>query len=347
MLSFKDSGKNIAIAKVKGGKHNNKIVYLDPDGGKVTTDKGEIDKIQQTANLLHKFVCPHCKMLMSRKDALQRHLKYDCKVLKVQNYMNEYMDDLLKERLFGGCKDDKDCDTCEKKICGSKSDNIGKELLIKDKGVIMPLPNTQKREILYVAGPMGSGKSYYTGKYLESFRKLFPKKKMFLFSRVEQDESLDKIKGLKRIKLDDLNPDDFKNGFDSKKDLNNSMVVFDDIDTFNNKKLVDEILRLRDDIMKCGRDQTDSGKDIYCICTNHQVTDYKSTRDLLNECTSITLFPQSGSTYGATRCLKYYCGIGQKEIDKLLKLPSRWITIYKRFPMYCIYEKGIYLMNKD
>ena len=216
----------------------------------------------------------------------------------------------------------------------SKKNN---ELMLND-GKIVPLPNnvlTEEGERILVAGPSGSGKTTYSRNYIIEFRKMFPKiKDLIVFSRSTEDKALDDLKPM-RIKLDEgivKEPIPIES-------LSNSIVLFDDIDTIQNKKVKEAVISLRDDINQCGRKYN-----IYCISTSHQLTNYKSSRELLNECQSITFFPKSGSAYGIKYFLKQYCGLGKNEIEKIMKLPSRWITIVKRYPNYVLYESGAYLL---
>ena len=80
-----------------------------------------------------------------------------------------------------------------------------KELETKDKDFIQPIPDSSKeRSIIYCSGKSGSGKSYFVMKYVKEYQKQHPKNDVILFSSITSDAgSLDKIKGLKKMKLDD------------------------------------------------------------------------------------------------------------------------------------------------
>lgn len=129
-----------------------------------------------------------------------------------------------------------------------KNDNtLMKEFNIHD-GILHPLPNPKSKENLYISGRAESGKSTYGGNYLEEFKKMFPKKKIIIFSGVNYDKALDRFKPI-RIKIDQKiidKPIELK-------ELKNSICVFDDIDALDNKKLEDAVVRLRDKIMMNGR----------------------------------------------------------------------------------------------
>jgi len=77
-------------------------------------------------------------------------------------------------------------------------------LVLQGNQVFQPIPNTSKeRNILYVTGASGSGKSYYTAAYCNEFKRIFPKRDIYLFSSLSDDSSIDRIRGLKRITLND------------------------------------------------------------------------------------------------------------------------------------------------
>ena len=67
------------------------------------------------------------------------------------------------------------------------------------------MPYTMKdegntRQILYVSGASGSGKSYYASSYIKEYVKMFPKNDVFVVSSVDKDKQLDSIKNVKELK---------------------------------------------------------------------------------------------------------------------------------------------------
>lgn len=211
--------------------------------------------------------------------------------------------------------------------------NVQKEFIIHD-GEMMPLPNIGKTERIYVAGPTDSGKTTWVSKYMKEFKRLFPKKKRYVFSDVKEDKPLDKL-GILRIDLDeDLITDPLR-----PEELKSSLVIFDDIDSIQNKKLSKTVEALRDSLLKRGRHE-----EIYMVVTAHQLTNYKESRTILNECGAIVFFPRSGSSHAIEYCLRNYCGLNKQQIKRVFQLPSRWVMLYKNYPMFVIYQTGIYLL---
>jgi energy-coupling factor transporter ATP-binding protein EcfA2 len=204
---------------------------------------------------------------------------------------------------------------------------------------LVPLPIVQKnqREVLYITGPSGSGKSTYVGNYLNEFfkAKSHREHEYHVISSVKQDKVLDAF-APNRIPIDN----ELINDPLACEDFQDSLVVFDDTGTISNKKHLYAVNSIRDDLLEQGRHTNTT----VCI-TSHLMSDYKNTRKVLNESTSVTFFPRGGSSYQIKQFLKTYAGMDAKMISKVMKLPSRWVTLYKRYPNYVLYEKGVFLTS--
>jgi len=201
---------------------------------------------------------------------------------------------------------------------------------------LIPDPNTE-RQILYVTGSSGSGKSYFVKKYCREFSKIFPKRPIYIISSIDTDNSVDDIKNLKRIKIktpefmtEDFVIDDFKN----------SLVIFDDTDCITDKKLRIKVNSILGMILETGRHTN-----TYCIYTSHLATAGNDTKRILNESHSITFFPR---TMGG-RMMKYlaegYLGLDKQEVVRLKKITSRSITVMKTYPKTIVGDKDIFLLN--
>ena len=217
----------------------------------------------------------------------------------------------------------------------SKDDNI--EIILPKGSKMVPLPNTDIVERLYVTAPSGAGKSTYAGNWLSEYKDIYKDDDIFIFSSVNSDKALDKYDPI-RIPID-------KSILEEPLDINDyveSVIVFDDTDTIQNKKIRDAIGAFRDFLLEQGRHG-----DISMIVTSHVMMNYKSTVRILNECTSITFFPKHASPHHIKKWLKERGGVNKKQIKKILNLPSRWVTFYKTYPKYVVYEKGAFLIDID
>lgn len=278
--------------------------------------------------------CPFCKREYARKTSAVGHLtKPTCPIMKTHY-----------KRKGAGAK--------KPKRIKPEHRGIYKTIVSSD---VWPLVRSDPRECLYIAGPSGSGKSYYTSKYIEKFLDEKPGDVLIL-SRITDDASFeplmekyntDEHERIWRIPLDEtLLPSDEEDEIDWKGSLAGSLVIFDDIDT-TDKEVGKYVAKVRDILLKQGRDQTNSGKDVFMAMTNHQISDYRKTRDTLLESTSVTLFPRSGATGQIERVLKTYLGLKKPVIEYLIDVigqDSRWVSIYTTYPRYVLHQNGAFLL---
>lgn len=213
-------------------------------------------------------------------------------------------------------------------------------LTLKDgDGLIQPIPNPeQERQILYITGASGSGKSYFTRKYCAEFQRIFPKRAIYLFSSIADDSSIDEIKGLQRIKLtpqlltEELTSADFKD----------SMVIFDDTDCITDKAMKLKISGILNSILETGRHFN-----TYCIYTSHLPCAGNDTKRILNEAHSVTFFPHSLGGRSLKYLLESYLGLDKEQIKRIKKLPSRWCMVAKTYPQVCLSEKNAYIVSSS
>lgn len=211
---------------------------------------------------------------------------------------------------------------------------LGNDIHIK--GKMLPIPNIEKREIVYIAGPSGAGKSTLAGNYLETFKKAFPKLPIYVFSRKSSDPALDKVKP----KYFPINEDLIENPIDITKDVEKgACVVFDDFSTIIDDKIRKEVSKLMHDIMEVGR-----SFNVYCIITSHLINpnEKKDGRIIFNEADNISIFPKSGNRHAMNYALTKYLGFSKQQIDRILNLPSRWVLISTKYPIYILHERGAF-----
>lgn len=232
------------------------------------------------------------------------------------------------------CAKKRCCRDCKLCFC----EDEGLDVIEIKNGKLLPLPNIEVRDITYICGPEGSGKSYYAGKFCSAFLNIFPDKEFYVFSRKDEDPAIDFLKPV-RIKIDESL---INEPIDLTKELTSgALVLFDDVNTIQNDKLKKEVDKLIADILEVGR-----SFGVYIVITNHLIipNEKKMARTILNSCHSITVFPKSGTSQQITYALKTYCGMSKEQVEDVLNLPSRWVTIYKKYPLYVMYETGCYLL---
>ena len=159
------------------------------------------------------------------------------------------------------------------------------ELEIEESHHFQLIPDlNKKRDCIYVAAQSGAGKSYFCTQYLKEYIKMHPKNPIYLFSYLDEDETIDEIKKINRFDIHDkefmdeeLNPKDFKD----------SCIVLDDIEMISEKKLKNKILDFFKKLLQVGRHFNTT---VVFAC--HEVCNGNETKTILNECHSVTIFPK-------------------------------------------------------
>jgi hypothetical protein len=214
-----------------------------------------------------------------------------------------------------------------------------RELKLKDKPNLkfQPIPNKKtERSIRYITGASGSGKSYYTKAYADEYHKLYPKRETYLISSISEDSSIDKIKGLNRIKLEG----DFMTDNVTAENFKDSMLIFDDTDCLTNKLQKLKVDAVLNSVLETGRHFN-----VEVVYTSHLACNGRDTRRILNECKSVTIFPSGLGGKSMKYLLDNYFGLDKEQIKKIKKLNSRWVTIQKGFPMFVLSDKEVYILN--
>ena len=199
------------------------------------------------------------------------------------------------------------------------------------------IPNmNRERDCIYIAGSSGSGKSFMCAQYLKEYIRLHPKNPIYLFSYLNEDETIDQVKKIQRI---DIHDKEFMSENLEPKDFENSMIILDDVDCLEDKALKNKILGFFKKILQIGRHGNIS---VCYLC--HEITNGNETKAILNESHSISFFPK---TIGSKK-LKYLCdsylGMNKEEINKVKNLDSRCITVLKSYPKIIIAEKDIFIL---
>ena len=236
---------------------------------------------------------------------------------------------------------DSDVDSAIEEIADEVREEVNKKMQshihISD-GTFQVLPLLKEDQIdrIMICGASGSGKSTWIGQYTEQYHKLFPENKVLLFSRKKEDKELDKLGFVKRVRIDD----DFLKLQYEPKDFKNTLTIFDDIDTFQNKQITLAIQSLRDDLLETGRSENS-----YVIGVSHHIFNHKSTKTLLNETNKFVYFPASGGEYQVDRLMRNFFGFSTPQMKIVKSINSHWICLNRSFPTTIIGERDIYITD--
>lgn len=208
---------------------------------------------------------------------------------------------------------------------------------------LIPNADDKKRDVYYIAGASGSGKSYLAKQLADNYQKLYEGRPVYVVSKLDEDETLDSME-IPPIRLD------YKMFLDDPpniNDFNNCMVIFDDIDTIDGK-YGKAVHTFAEDIATMGRRHTDGQGNITMLYITHAITNYKKTRTLLNESTNYIVYPNSSSPNQLRYLLMNYVGFDKEDLKGFKRL-GRWVSIRKGFPVYSIsqHRAKLYFIGDD
>lgn len=207
---------------------------------------------------------------------------------------------------------------------------------LPDKCHFLYIPDTHKdRETLYCAAPNGGGKSFFVSQYLKLYQEQKPDNKFILFSLKNSDAVLDK-RNPTRVKFDET----LLNDPVKIEEIQNTITVFDDIDSITDKKMSACVRGTMKMCLNVGR-----SLGITTIVTNHMLLNHSESKIMLNECSICVIFPGATSPLQLSNFLKNYIGSSPKAINKIKKLKSRWVMIFKDGKQRVLTENQAFSMN--
>jgi hypothetical protein len=312
-LSFEASKGGKAIAIVRGGEEEGNICYLHEGDERNTRKGGALSSNKYATELRSIKPTDRVKLMARLEEARDKGLEPD------QLIGETALGKQLYERILSD-------ETASKDIT-----------LESGEFELLPSPDPKKREVWYIAGASGSGKSYVAKGLGEYYQKLFPDRKVYLVSKLTEDSgTLDKM----RPKPLRINIQTFIDDFPDLEEFKNCMIIFDDYDTFTGQaeKVVHKLI---DDLATMGRHTNTT-----MLCLSHYLTNYKKTRLLLNEATHIVVYPMATSFHALNYLLKTHVGMCKDDIRDLRKR-GRWTMIYKHYPQYLVSAHNARMLIRD
>lgn len=192
---------------------------------------------------------------------------------------------------------------------------------IKTDGDFIPCFNFEdKREIIYITGKSGSGKSYLCNQMAEQYHKLYPKRPIFYITKVKYEKG-DPSLNMDLYIMVDLNK--FLNLIRAnqapKEDFTDSLIIFDDLASVkgDDEKTLWYFIDLCLEVYR-------KNNTSFIMC-NHQSSEYKKTRLLLMEMTKFVCFNNLKTR--SDRVLLHYIEMTKQEVSDMMKHNSRWFCI--------------------
>lgn len=301
-LTFEKHKDSKAVAVVRGGDRDGDILYLNTEDGKSQSSKKEVKAVKYMKDL--KFAKPAERVKL----------------------MNRLIEASMKNADPDTLDVPEEAKAIYKRIVSDSASDTSLEL--PDDSTFQPIPSAdpKTRQVFYVAGQSGSGKSYFARGIAENYKKLYPHREVYLISKLQEDETLDRMKvgKPKRLSLQSLVDDPVD--LDEFKDC---LVIFDDFDTLD--KPFDKVVhKLIEDLCIMGRHSNTS-----MLILSHYLTNYSKTRLILGECQYLVLYPLATSQKALKYVCEHYGGLDKEDIIGLKKR-GRWVCIHKNYPSYVI-----------
>ena len=124
-------------------------------------------------------------------------------------------------------------------------------------------------------------------------------------------------------------------------DHKTKVVILDDLDTIQSKKLEQAYLKFQNDLLECGRKYN-----IYVLIACHKLCAGIKTKTMLSETDYFLFFPE-GVSSDFRYCLQRYGDMSLDVIRDLKNCDSRWILFHQHSPKFILTEKMARIFDLD
>ncbi len=193
--------------------------------------------------------------------------------------------------------------------------------------------------VIYITARRNAGKSTMVNYFIKDYLKNNKKNNVYLISKLINDDSIQDLKRLIRIPMNDLLEEINTIGLDYFRD---SIVCFDDI---SDSKISND-LQIKFNKFIVEMIENSRHYNINIILTSHIACDNYKTRNILNEMNSLVIFPKYSNFASNERLLKNYIGFSKNQIEDIKNIKnSRWVFLRTIGIKYILTEKQIKLYD--
>jgi hypothetical protein len=193
----------------------------------------------------------------------------------------------------------------------------------------LPTPQKEKRDVLYVCGPAGAGKSHFCKMFVTNYRALRPSNATYLVSGLKKDKTLDSLEPpMQRVDVGRLADGD-RTLVEDVETWGKCLLVVDDIESLD-KREGDAVEHLEKTALCNGRHA-----EMSVLRCAHVGADYRRSKVMFVEMQGLVIFPSSRAT-SYDYLLSKKLNLPKSLVDKLLKLNDRWALIHHTNPSYVL-----------
>lgn len=240
-------------------------------------------------------------------------------------------------------------------------DVFGKHTKAKTTNAFQLLPNLRGitgkniRDIGYIVGKSGSGKTFMVGQFAKEYKAMFPKRKIIYISpqALEEDDILLQVNPLLASThgeegitnwVDPETKFTIPEGYGAKNkpvksDFDKSLIIVDDLESVNDKKIKAGLDNFISSILHTGRHRS-----ITVMFLKHTACDGRTTKSILNETNFITIF-RGNSGKKIDYLLTTYVGLNKEQLKYVKNLRDRSITFHTGIPNFILTDKEIKILE--
>lgn len=226
------------------------------------------------------------------------------------------------------------------------------EFQVIPKKVNLKTKTDMRRDILYMTGPSGSGKTTAAAKFAKEYHVMYPDNKICFISTINDNKDIIKLDpifinirdpylieqnwfGPDKLRLID-NPD--AADIDQTSQFQDTLVIYDDLESISDKELAKSIRELQDQILNIGRHFR-----VSCVICKHLACEYNKTRQILLESDFITIFPRKSTPKNLVYLLNKHLGFDNKTINMIINSDSPSVCISSKYPHAIIETNSVYI----
>ncbi len=319
MFTSSRTGTVLADITLPDNKHQ--LVYLDREGCE-SDDKRDEDQIWNIIYKAIKQVKKQKHLTKKEEDnlAISLHDKDEPRSSKLKSIYEECKTLIYRE-------EDRD-------IYGKNSEFTP---------LFVPSRDEEQCHIVNIVGRSGAGKSSFVNKCLRLIKDFTPKSKFFIFSRKSSDPELEKGIESQIIRIEcneafESEPLPEIEDFAGTEKIPNYL-IFDDYE-----KLQDPTIRNRVRDFLGASVEICRQLHINIFIVRHEILNGVKSRNLLSENTNLVIFPNASPRTQVIDVLTKKIGLSIAQVQKIMRLKSRWVSISTTYPMWICYENGMYML---
>lgn len=242
---------------------------------------------------------------------------------------------------------------------------------------VLPNPDPKKRDVIFLTGTSGSGKSHFAKNFIMNYVRLYHnQRKIYIVSQMKSDKTLDEAlymfpKNMSEEKIEDMEEEQkekFKNPMIKRIPLDpqywiehppnvddehfaQTLWVFDDVDAIEDKQINERVESYLKNIATRGRMHNKKQGGISALFITHHtsVGQNKRLKLVMHDSTGYVVYPSSSSAHGLLYLLNKYANVDctYRMLNRTFKKLGRWVYIKKHYPQILIASKQAELVCKN